>query len=290
MSSAERKISIKYQRFMSALKEFRLLTGMNQTQVAKALGKSQDWVSRCETGEHPVTFVEAMEFAELYSVSIIDFAQAVDGNEVRRVKDSCFIEKDGLEPINMTWGFVRDGMNYAYSMIDAIDLQLDLNNSGRLSTHVELANLSSITGNLIGAGLEKASNGVYERNRPHAYPDLLRKSENGYIDELGVEIKFALETNKPKGHLPKIGYYMTFRYVLGDSDGQYKRGERGDTVWIWEVRFGFLNEDDFSLSSTAGDSGKTAVIKTQAFYEMSLIYFDKTYNPHTRLPYSIPTS
>jgi transcriptional regulator with XRE-family HTH domain len=275
---------------MSALKEYRTLVGMNQSEVAEALGKSQDWVSRCETGEHPVTFVETMEFAELYGVSIIDFAQAVEGHEARRVKDRCFVQKEGLKAINMSWTFVRDGMNYAYSMIDAIDQQLNLNNSGRLSTHVELANLSSIAGNLIGAGLAKASKGMYERNRPHAYPDLLRKSTDDYIDELGLEIKFALETNKPKGHLPKAGYYMTFRYVLGEPDGHYIKGERGDTIWIWEVRFGLLNEGDFSLSSTAGDSGKTAVITTKAFYNMDLLYFDEDYNPHTRLPYPMPKS
>lgn len=92
----------------------------------------------------------------------------------------------------------------------------------------------------------------------------------------------ALETNKPKGHLAKSGYYIIFRYVLGDSNNIFQKGKqnRGDTVWIWEVRIGFLNESDFSLSNTIGDSGKTAVIKTEAYNNLALVFFDKFFSPY----------
>jgi hypothetical protein len=79
----------------------------------------------------------------------------------------------------------------------------------------------------------------------------------------------------PKGHLPKPGNYMTFRYVLCNKSGKYVRGKenRGDTAYLWEGRVGQLEIVDFSVSNTAGDSGKTAVIKTASFNAMSVFYF-----------------
>ena len=98
---------------------------------------------------------------------------------------------------------------------------------------------------------------VFARNRPHAYPDLVPNQS----DVSGLEIKVALETNRPKGHLPKRGHYLTFRYVLGDENGNYEIGKRKNVIWVWEAKYGYLRDADFSISNTEGDSGKTAVVK-----------------------------
>lgn len=287
MSSVQRKRDERYQNFMQALKFFRLSAKMTQTDVAEALGKSQDWVSRCETGEHPVTFVEALEFAELYRVDIIEFVNNIENTPTRRIKPDGFINLSLVEELGLTSQWIYDALNYAYSILDIIDSQLERVGSTKLASHVELANFSSIIGNLINAGLEKSSNGLYQRNKSHAYPDLLRMKINDEANAgLNVEVKLALETNKPKGHLPKAGYYLTVRYVLGTSEG-YRQGIRGDTAWIWEVRLALLKKDDFVFSSTEGDSGKTAVIKTDAFHQMSLVYFDKDYCPYKKVPFSL---
>jgi hypothetical protein len=83
--------------------------------------------------------------------------------------------------------------------------------------------------------------------------------------------------------LPKAGHYITFRYVLGDRLGNFIKGKdnRGDTVWIWEIRSGYLTEDDFDISNTQGDSGKTAVIKTKVFNSMPFLYFDSSLLPYS---------
>lgn len=127
--------------------------------------------------------------------------------------------------------------------------------------------------------LQKNSQEIYKRNKPHTYPDLIYTDES----EGGIEIKVALETNKPKGHLAKEGYYLTYRYVLTDSNGNYKKGKdnRGNTVTIWEVKFGYLNLEDFAFSNTAGDSGKTATIITEKLNKMHLLYFDESCVPYT---------
>jgi len=170
-----------------------------------------------------------------------------------------------------------------YHTLDTIDEQLLAHSSEPISNLVELANLSSILGNLIGAGLAAASNGLYARNKPHTYPDLVPQTNN-FGD---LEIKVALENNKPKGHLPKAGNYLTFRYVLCNDMALYERGKnrRGKRVFVWEVKVGTLSEGDFDMSNTAGDSGKTAVIKTKVLNAMPLIYFDLDL-----LPYSKKTS
>lgn len=152
------------------------------------------------------------------------------------------------------------------------------NGTPPLSKLVELANLSSIVGNLLGEGCARNSNGALTRNKPHTYPDLICTQN---INP-GVEIKIALEKNSPKGHLAKAGYYLTYRYVLTDGNGNYIKGKenRQDTVSIWEVKCGYLNEEDFSISNTAGDSGKTAVIKTSALNNMKLLYFNDSCVPY----------
>lgn len=165
-----------------------------------------------------------------------------------------------------------------YHTLDMIDDQLVSRGSAPIAGLVELANLSSMVGNLVGGCLADASNGMYERNKPHKYPDLL--SMQNTMQHL--ELKVALETNRPKGHLPKPGRYITFRYSLGDRSGEFTRGKesRGKTVWIWEARIGAIHEHDFHNSNTAGDSGKTSTIKTVAFQAMPVVFFDRKYCPH----------
>ena len=185
-----------------------------------------------------------------------------------------------LELTGLDVSAIRGAVEYAYDTLDLIDAELLARGSEPISGLVELANLSSMIGNLVGAGVAEGSNGLYERNRPHAFPDLVPQVA-GLPD---LEIKTALESNSPKGHLPKAGVYLTFRYALGDPQGGYVKGKdnRGRTAWIWEVRVGALGLDDFSLSNTAGDSGKTAVIKTESFKAMPVVLFDPRFFPYSR--------
>lgn len=170
-------------------------------------------------------------------------------------------------------------INDCYNTLDNIDHQMMAQGIPRIANLVELANLSSMVGNIIGAGIASNSDGKYIRNRPHAYPDLIPTNGQG----IELELKMALETNRPKGHLPKAGNYMTIRYVLGNASGVYTKGKesRGDVVWIWEIKVGYLSENDFSCSNTAGDSGKTAVIKSDAHNRMPLVYFAPEFLPYS---------
>ena len=199
---------------------------------------------------------------------------------MRTFEEKYLIERNfNFDPnIKLTKDMLRGSIIHCYETLDMIDQNLTQRHACKISGLVELANLSSIVGNLLGAGCAEFSSGHYYRNRPHTYPDLLSTSN----DLPGIEIKTALLKNSPKGHQPKPGYYLTYRYCLTDENGHRIAGSEDtwDTVTIWEVKFGFLSTTDFSCSNTAGDSGKTAVIKTASLNKMPLLYFDSELVPY----------
>ncbi len=199
----------------------------------------------------------------------------------RTMRDVDFRNQTALEKVTgLKAATLRTGIEHCHQTLDTMDFQLELHGAKPIARLVELANLSSMIGNIVAEGVAASSAGLYERNTPHTYPDLVPKKKSA----IPLEVKIALETNRPKGHLPKPGAYLTFRYVLCDKDGLFKRGKelRGDTAYIWEAKVGVLTQSDFDLSNTAGDSGKTAVVKTAAFDRMALVYFNPSLMPYGR--------
>ena len=182
-----------------------------------------------------------------------------------------------VQCVGLTTDVVGRAVDYVYRVLDSIDENLVQGGSDRFAAFVELATLSAVVGNLFRRGIERESDGGFVSNAPHTYPDLLG-AKPGCAD---VEIKVALETNKPKGHLVKPGPYLTVRYVLGSKSGAYSRGRenRGAVVWIWEVRLGDLDQSHFNSSNTAGDSGKTAVINTRGMNALGVVYCDLDRTP-----------
>lgn len=176
----------------------------------------------------------------------------------------------------LSGAMVLAAIERTYATIDLIDDQLLRSNSPPLAATVELANLSSMLGNVLGAAIADTSHGLYKRNGPHKFPDLLPLKPPA----CDLELKVALESNRPKGHLPKPGVYLTIRYVLGGREGRHEIGKRGDTIWIWEMKVGKLKSADFSMSNTPGDSGKTAVVRTEVFHEMDVVFLDERFIPH----------
>lgn len=190
-----------------------------------------------------------------------------------------FIDPIALEEAGLTEEKLRLIISEVNELLDSVDNALIEHGVERLSQIVELANLSSMLGNIFAAAVARNSDGVFRRNGPHKYPDLL--SNNPDISD--IEVKIALETNKPKGHLIKTGRYLTCRYVLCDETGnaQFDKSNRGTIPWIWEVRCGVLEDQHFSVSNTEGDSGKTAVVNKDGMEALRVVYLDGE-----RLPYS----
>lgn len=280
---------------VALFKKIREIEGLTIEQVADLAGIHRTSLGLIERNERQPTLGVALRIAKALNYELSDLLTRVElvanGNlkleetiknlSLRlpsqtniRNADKLF-QVTGLKPQMLLMAIQE-----AYNTVDLIDAELTTKGLVPISKLVELANLSSMLGNIIGGTIAEASDNLYARNKPHHYPDLLPLAPSkGAVD---LELKMALEKNRPKGHLPKAGTYISFRYVLGSKDGSYTKGKenRGDTVWIWEVKVGEIKEEDFDLSNTEGDSGKTAVIKTKVFNEMPLVYFDEKYCPY----------
>jgi len=55
-----------YQYLLRRLKEARAAAGLTQVQVAKALGRHQSYVTKCELGERRIDPIDLQRFARLY--------------------------------------------------------------------------------------------------------------------------------------------------------------------------------------------------------------------------------
>lgn len=255
-------------------------------QLAELADLHRTHIGLVERGERQLTINSAARIADALGFplsSLITNAEreAQVGRHRRTVSEESIENADIFRRVaGLGSEWLIAGIQATYETLDVIDQQLAEEGSPPISHLVELANLSAMIGNLLGGALATASMGAYERNRPHAYPDLLPLRDR----HPEIEIKTALEKNKPKGHLPKPGVYLTFRYVLANREGHYLRGRdnRGEAAWIWEVRLGELRIEDFALSNTPGDSGKTAVIRTEAFNRMTRVYYVPNLDPRVR--------
>lgn len=200
---------------------------------------------------------------------------------MRRPITDGFFNQCILTGIGLSRKVIDQAIMRTYRLLDRIDHALKDEDVPPLSMTVELANLSSMIGNIFASELANCSDGVLKRNGPHKYPDLLSTSKNAATPH--IELKIALEANNPKGHLAKPGWHIIVRYVLCDNSGSLrykaKHSERGTVPYIWEVRVGHLEVEHFNISNTSGDSGKTAVVNAAGMARLAVIYFDRSRAP-----------
>ena len=281
--------------FVDLIKELRDQKGLTIEQLADLAGVHRTTIGLLERNERLPSLQLASQLAAALEMPLSELILEAEFVEKGQAKAGELVkfhlirsplvkhirnEEKLVETLGIDGSTLLGALNFCYQTLDTIDEQLTSKGAVPIGELVELANLSSMVGNLIGAGIADSSHGLYKRNRPHTYPDLL-PIQPPAVD---LELKVALESNKPKGHLPKAGTYITIRYVLCDQYGAYSRGKenRGNTVWIWEVKVGSVREEDFSISNTDGDSGKTAVIKTAVHNNMHLVYYVPEHLPYAR--------
>jgi len=266
--------------------------GLTQEELALRAGIDRSHVGLLEKGLRSPSLEVALSLAWAMEIPLAGLLSEVGNTTVeaggsrvlvppewvpRRPVEATLKKADRLMALTgLSGAMLLAALEKTYATVDLIDAQLLRAKSPPLALTVELANLSSMLGNILGAAIADRSAGLYKYNGPHKFPDLLPQKPPA----CDLEIKVALETNRPKGHLPKPGMYLTVRYVLGDRQGRHTIGTRGDTIWIWEMKTGKLKPGDFANSNTAGDSGKTSVVKTAAFHAMDVVFLDERFIPH----------
>lgn len=75
MALKDEKYRRKYQYFLGKLRQARSDADLSQLEVAKLLGKPQSFISKIETGERRLDFVELQELAKLYRKPISYFME-----------------------------------------------------------------------------------------------------------------------------------------------------------------------------------------------------------------------
>lgn len=63
----------RYNEILKRLRAARLAAGLSQVQVAKSLGKTQAFVSKCELGERRIDPLDVQDFATLYRKPLSHF-------------------------------------------------------------------------------------------------------------------------------------------------------------------------------------------------------------------------
>lgn len=63
----------RYKAMLRRLREAREAAGLTQVEVAKALGRTQAFVSKCELGERRIDPIDLQDFAELYGKPLTFF-------------------------------------------------------------------------------------------------------------------------------------------------------------------------------------------------------------------------
>lgn len=64
MGSSKSLQARRYRVFLERLRLARQQSGLTQAQLARAVGRSQTWISKCELGERRVDYVELEDLAE----------------------------------------------------------------------------------------------------------------------------------------------------------------------------------------------------------------------------------
>lgn len=70
--------SLEQKQLKDLLRQLRLDAGLKQAELANLLGQSQSYVSKYESGERRLDFLEVRHVCKVLGTSITDFARKVD--------------------------------------------------------------------------------------------------------------------------------------------------------------------------------------------------------------------
>lgn len=65
--------SDEHRRLVGRLKKARIAVGLDQTETARLLGKTQSYISKIESGQRRIDMVQLKEFARLYKKKLTFF-------------------------------------------------------------------------------------------------------------------------------------------------------------------------------------------------------------------------
>jgi transcriptional regulator with XRE-family HTH domain len=266
--------------------------GLSMDELADRAGVHRTYVGLLERRSRQPTLAVAANLAEALGLSLSELVaeaeqdaddgyapdvELVPAPPRRQLERAYLGESRHFEAATgLTAATVARAVEIAYRKLDLIDEQMRASGSRPLVELIELPELSALMGNLLSAAVARASNGLYVQNGPDHSPNLLPVRQG--LPEL--EVVTAPETERPAGGMRKAGLHLVIRYVLADRTGAYTRGSRGDTVAVWEIRFGELGDADYT--GGARPTNGRARLKREALDRMELVYYDPALLPYAR--------
>jgi len=151
-------------------------------------GLNRTYVGLLERGKRKPTVAAAAALADALDLSLGDLVLRAERmtpvddaagdatpdvvSTPSRLADRECIESDVAlrEVTGVTADTIMPAINDAYFTLDLLDRELAKNGSPPLARLVELANLSSMLGNVLGAGSSRHSKGLYVWSGPHKVP------------------------------------------------------------------------------------------------------------------------
>jgi transcriptional regulator with XRE-family HTH domain len=73
--------SPRYKGLLRRLREARRQAGLTQVEAARAIGRPQSFVSKCESGERRIDVVELLELSRVYGKTLGFFAAEIEGGK-----------------------------------------------------------------------------------------------------------------------------------------------------------------------------------------------------------------
>jgi transcriptional regulator with XRE-family HTH domain len=70
--------SVQYKIFLKVLQDARRRAGLTQVDLAKRIGETQSFVSKCERGERRIDVIELRAFCAGFGVSLKDFEATLE--------------------------------------------------------------------------------------------------------------------------------------------------------------------------------------------------------------------
>ncbi len=64
--------------FRAAIREAREVAGLTQAEVASSLGKPQSFISKVESGERQLYFLEARDLCRAYNIDWVEFVNRLE--------------------------------------------------------------------------------------------------------------------------------------------------------------------------------------------------------------------
>jgi transcriptional regulator with XRE-family HTH domain len=70
--------SARYAAFLRVLRETRVRAGLTQAQLARMIGETQTFVSKCERGERRIDVIELRTFCQAFGLTLKQFVVALE--------------------------------------------------------------------------------------------------------------------------------------------------------------------------------------------------------------------